>query len=366
MTLTVEPGALIGYAGQLDRARGDVSSIQSYVDKNADGGTGGELIAIARQGHLHAVDVIKNTFTRLSCLLETSSPELRNVAAYYRHTDLVAAARIDHTLSPGVGQCPTPLEYELASNVCKPAPFADPRFPERHLTAPPEQGDPANPLGWMDYLSPSSWATKGFDIIFGFDPIGVMQEKFFGDWEALASMERVLGNCGAALHDLAANIQSGATTMQAMWHGNAGGTAYRYFTDLATAVDALRVPLEEIGAAYRVMAESVWAAGEAVGGVLKGLIDSAVVAGIAAVAGTVTAETGAGLVAGYGIAAIEVANMLRLWGDATKFAQNASAAVLLFRAVIDGALSGLDQVKLPVIGSGIGYDHPLVDGRAHE
>ncbi|OJF12583.1 WXG100 family type VII secretion target [Couchioplanes caeruleus] len=365
MILSVEPSALTSYARQLDRAREDVSTIKAYIAKNAEGGTGGELISIAREGHTHAVEVIDGTFYRLACLLETSSPELDKAADYYQRTDLVAAARVDGTLPPGRGQCPTPLEYELASNVCKPGLFADPRFPESHLKPPPEPENPSNPLGWMDYLSLSSWAAKGCDIIFGFDPIGEMQEKLFGDWEALASMQAVLTNSGSALHDLAANIQSGATTLQSTWRGNAGDTAYRYFTDLATAVDALKDPLNKIGEAYRVMAESVWAAGEAVGGALKGLIDSAVVAGIAAAAGTITAETGVGAVVGYGIAGVEVANMLRLWGEATKFAQNATAAVLLFRSVLTGTLSDLEMVKLPVIGGGAGYDHPLAGAGQH-
>src|SRR3712207_9575406 len=83
-------------------------------------------------------------------------------------------------------------------------------------------------LGWMDYLSPTSWAMKGFDIVLGFDPIGWLQEKFAGDWEALASMHPVLDNTATALHDLALNVQSGATTLHPLWQGNAGDTAYRY------------------------------------------------------------------------------------------------------------------------------------------
>jgi uncharacterized protein YukE len=361
----VQSSALTSYAGQLDRGYQGVKSVQTYVDAYAADGTGGELFALAREGHLHATEAIRNTFTRLSCLLEASVPELRASSAYYKGTDLAAAARIDRALPPGIGQCPTPLEYELASNPCKPALFGDPRFPESHLTAPGEPDNPSNPMAWMDYLSPSSWASKGLGIIFDFDPIAEMQNKLFGDWEALGKMPAVLANTGAALHDVAADVQSGATTLHDYWQGNAGDTAYRYFTDLATGVDALAGPVHAIGDAYRTMADAVWSAGEAVGGALKGMIDAAVIAGIAAAAGTATAETGVGALVGYGVAAVEVANVLKLWGEATKFYQNASAAVLLFRGVLNRCLSDLDSVKLPVLGGGAGYDHPLLGAAAH-
>lgn len=360
MTLTVEPSALSGYARQLDRANEDVEAVLSYVRKHADGGTGGELISIARAGHSHVVEVIEATFNRLGCLLETSSPELNRAAGYYRNSDLAAAIQIDQSLPAAPGRCPGALEYEFTSNPCKPLPFGDVRFPESRLTAPPEPGNPSNSMGWMDYLSPTSWAMKGFDIVLGFDPIAEMQNKLVGDWEALASMQPVLANVGAALHDVALNIQAGATTLNPAWRGNAGDAAYRYFTDLAATVAELGAPIIDIGGAYLVMADAVWAAGEAIGGVLKGMIDSAIIAGVAAAAGTVTAETGVGALVGYGVAAGEAVNILRLWGEATKLYQNATAAVLLFRTVLARTLSDLDQVGLPVVPGGAGYDHPLV------
>ena len=360
MSFSVDPAAVAGFAALIGRAHEDSTSIHSYVGKYAKEGTGGELFQIAHGAHQHATSVIDGTLNRLVCLLETCAPELRSVVTYYQQTDLTAAARIDQTL-PGVyGQCATALEAEFNQIICKPVPFSDAHTPEAQLRPPPEPDNPNNPMAWMDYLSPASWALKACDIVFGFDPVAYMQEKFFGDWEALATMQPVATNAGLALHDLALNIQSGATTLHPMWSGNAGDAAYRYFTDLATAIDNLTGPMAEIGKAYRDMAEAVWAAGEAVGGVLKGLIDAAVIAGIAGVVGTATIETGVGPVVGYAVAGVEIANMLRLWGEATKFYQNASAAVMLFRGIIESQVADLDQVQLPVIGGGAGYDHPLV------
>lgn len=359
MSLAVEPSALTSYARQLDRATDDAAAIKCYLGKYAEDGTGGELIKIAREGHDHAVTELNAVLTRLTAILEASAPELTAAATYYRWTDLAAAANLDRTLPTVAGACPTALEYEFTSTICPPAPFADLRQVTDRLTPPPEPDNPPNSLGWMDYLSPTSWAMKGFDIVLGFDPIGWLQERFAGDWEALASMEPVLGNAACALHDLALNVQSGATTLHPLWQGNAGDAAYRYFTDLATAVTALEAPLKEMGREYRVMADAVWSANEALGGIIKSLIDAAIIAGVSAAAGTATAATGAGAVIGYGVAAFEVANMLRLWGEATRLYQAASAAVLAFRSALDRNLSDLATIVLPALPGGTGYDHPL-------
>ncbi|MFC7530614.1 WXG100 family type VII secretion target [Actinoplanes sp. GCM10030250] len=222
-----------------------------------------------------------------------------------------------------------------------------------------------NRLSWMDYISPSAWIMKGFDLVLGFDPIQEVQNKIFGDWETLARMPEVLDNASTAVHDVAINIQSGATVLQGCWQGNAGEAAYRYFTDLATSVDGLRLPLGEMGAAYRTMADAVWSVGDALGGLLKGMCDAALIAGLAVIGGTATAASGVGLGIGYGIAAIESTIILKHWAEATKLLAYANAAIMGFRAVLNRELSNLDSVKLPVIGGGAGYDHPLAGAGAH-
>jgi hypothetical protein len=108
------------------------------------------------------------------------------------------------------------------------------------------------------------------------------------------------------------------------------------------------------------MAHSVWSAAEMTGNLVKALLDAAIIAGIGLVAGTITAETGVGAIIGYGVAAVEVANMLRLWAKITEFIQTAAMAVNGFVAALDREASGLDAAKLPSLPGGPGYDHPLV------
>lgn len=364
MTLSVEPEALVGFARQVDRAAADVSEIRAYLNRHADVATGGEQIKIAKEAHEHAVQVINGTLNRLACLLENSAPELRAAAGYYRSTDLANAERLDRTLPPAVDRCITALELELANNPCAPANFVDVRDVRGHLDTPGDPDKPANPLGWMDYISPANWLNEVFNHVFGFDPIGRIQSQVSGDWEALANMAPVVDNIGGALHDLAYNVQSGTTTLRPLWHGVAGDGAFRYFTTTANATADLHTPMSAISKAYREMADAVWSAGEALGGVVKSLIDAAIIAGIAAAAGTVTSETGVGALVGYGVAAAEVANMFRLWGEATKLCQQISAAVLVFRAALTRELSDLDTVALPALPDGGRYDHPLAGATA--
>ncbi|MER7455647.1 hypothetical protein [Micromonospora sp. NPDC126480] len=360
MSFFVEPAALVNYARQLDRASDDASAIAGYVGTYAKEATGGELIAIAAEGHRHAVTVISDTLRRLTTLLDASGPELAAAAAYYRQTDLAAAASLDRTLL-GAAPCQpsTAVEQELAAIACPPPSFTDTRDATGHLTPPPEPDAPPNALAWMDYLSPTSWAMKGFDIVFGFDPISWLQERMFGNWETLATMQPVLANTGFALHDLALNTQSGAGSLRQMWQGQAGEAAYSYFTQLANGAAGLRGPLNDIGHEYKVMADSVWSINEALGGVIKGLVDAAIIAGIAAAAGTATSATGIGAVVGYGVAAGEIAYMLKLWAQATQLYQHATAAVLAFRSALAHRIGDLESVKLPAMPGNSGYNHPL-------
>ncbi|CCH19244.1 hypothetical protein [Micromonospora lupini] len=364
MTLSVEPQALVGFARQVDRAAVDVREMRSYLSRYADVATGGEQIEIAKAAHERAVEVIDATLNRLACLLENSAPELRAAAGYYRTTDLANADLLDRALPPADDRCVTALELELANNPCAPENFVDVRDVRGHLDTPGDPVKPANSLGWMDYISPANWVNEVFNHVFGFDPIGRVQSQVSGDWEALATMAPVVDNIGGALHDLAYNVQSGATTLHPVWHGVAGDGAFRYFTTTANATADLHIPLSAISTAYREMADAVWSAGEAIGGVVKSLIDGAVIMGVAAAAGTVTSASGVGAIVGYGVAAAEVANMFRLWGEATKLCQQIAAAVLAFRAILTRELSGLDTVALPALPDGGRYDHPLADATA--
>ncbi|MEV4536251.1 hypothetical protein AB0J82_20900 [Asanoa sp. NPDC049518] len=348
-----------GYARQVTRAAEDTTAVRAYAAPYADAPrVGGDAFKVAQQAHDQAAATIDRTLTRIIALLEESAPELDRAAAYYRRTDVGAAASLDRFLVGGEACPTTAVEIELASNPCVYTTFVDSRDVQSNLRPPGPAETPANPLGFMDLVSPSHWANEAFSVVFGFDPIGRVQQWAFGDWEAFAAMSPVTTNVGDALSAMAYNVQTGAAVLQDVWTGNAGAAAYRFFTDANNAVFTLREPLGNLSHAYSVMAGAVWSMGEALSGVIKALLDAAIIAGVAAAAGTVSAYTVVGPVVGYAVAAGEIANMLRLWGKATALYQGMYAAVLAFQGQIVGELTDLDQMKIPELGGR--YTHPAI------
>ncbi|MEU4626857.1 hypothetical protein AB0G04_43625 [Actinoplanes sp. NPDC023801] len=363
--LMVEPSTLVSFAAQIERASDDVKTVKDYIAKNSQNGIGGEFFSIAAEGHQHAMQQVQVTLSRVIHVLDQSAPELRSAATYYGTTTLEAARQIDSALPEGLKQCPTILEYEISNNPCKYLPFDDSRGPEQYLKPPDDAENPPNKAGIFEYISPSAWILKGLEIIVGRDPVTETQTKMFGDWEAIGRMISVMNNASLAMHDIAINVQSGATALPGLWQGNAGDTAYQYFTDLATAIDELRPAFAAIAEEYRIMTDAVWAAGDALGGVIKAMCDAALLASAAAVGGSATSWTGGGAAIGYGIAAIAATDVLLLWGQAMALFQNVNGVVLAFRSAMNRSVSDLAAVQLPAIGGGSGYDHPLAGQANH-
>jgi hypothetical protein len=84
--------------------------------------------------------------------------------------------------------------------------------------------------------------------------------------------------------------------------------------------------------------------------VLQAIADKAILAGVSAAAGTATAETGIGAVAGYGIAGYLVLDMLKLANRASVIINSAGTVVLgAFGAVVDATAqtSHLSDIPLP-------------------
>jgi hypothetical protein len=103
----------------------------------------------------------------------------------------------------------------------------------------------------------------------------------------------------------------------------------------------------------------VWSACEAATGYIKGMLDAAIIAGISAAAGTITAETGVGAIVGYGVAALEVCRMLDAWAEATKVMTSIYSAVQAGAGLIETQTSRLYRPDLPDLSSYPAYHHPL-------
>jgi hypothetical protein len=83
---------------------------------------------------------------------------------------------------------------------------------------------------------------------------------------------------------------------------------------------------------------------------VQAIVDDLIIAAIAGAAGTVTAESGVGAVVGYGIAAIQVAEALKLVNKASQIINTAGTVVLGgFAGVLEAGAQAnhLSDVPLP-------------------
>jgi uncharacterized protein YukE len=158
---------------------------------------------------------------------------------------------------------------------------------------------------------------------------------------------------------LAYNVQGGAIAVQGAWQGLAADAAYQHFTGLASGVESLVEPLKKISSEFDTIAQGVYNTSEAVTGWVKGMIDAAIIAGIAAAAGTITAETGVGAIVGYGVATLEVAELLDMWAQATAAMNNLYALVQGAIGIIQTQLAFLQHADLPDLAGYGAYQHPV-------
>jgi hypothetical protein len=358
VTFLVQPGALDGYAAQVGRAGDDATSIKDYLlGYKVDSGWDGLLIEAVGDSHVKAMDTARDLGGRVATVLHDSYNGLVAAAGYYRRTDTTAAAAFDATLPGRCATTPSVLEQRWASNPCGPW-FSDSREPSGRLK-PVDDVEYTHPLAVLDNISVSNWALKGFDFVFGFNPLEKVSEFFVGDWQAVAKGGKALGHAAEAFDDLGYNVQGGAIAVHTSWHGMAADAAYAHFTTTASAVEDLVDPLKKISQQFDMIAHGVWSTAEAVTGWVKGMIDAAIIAGIAAAAGTITAESGVGAIIGYGVAALEVCELLDMWAQATAAMNNLYAIVQGAIGIIESQLAILRSTQLPDTSTLDAYQSPF-------
>jgi hypothetical protein len=180
-----------------------------------------------------------------------------------------------------------------------------------------------------------------------------------GEWEAFAKCGIAYRNLASACQDLGVNIQGGEIRIDASWEGNANDAAHAYFSELAAKVGGMRLALEAAADKYSDAARGAWLASNQVKNILEAIIDSAVIAAACTAVGTALIETGAGAVIGYGLAALEVARIIKLLARAGQIIQTAGIVIEGFAGgVMNLANQGGSpaEYRLP----GAAYDHPAV------
>jgi hypothetical protein len=358
VTFSVEPAALDGYAGQVGRAGDDATSIQSYLlGYKIGSGWDGLLIEAVGDSYVRSMDTAAGVSGRVATVLRDSQSGLVASAGYYRRTDNSAAAKLDATMLSLCASAPSVLEQRWGANPCGPG-FADSREPAGRLK-PVDDVEYSHPLAVLDNISVSEWALKGFDFVLGFNPLEKVSDFFIGDWQAVAKGGKAVGHAAEAFDDLGYNVQGGAIAVHAAWQGMAADTAYARFTGTASGVEGLVGPLKKMSEQFDTIAHGVWSTSEAVTGWVKGMIDAAIIAGIAAAAGTVTVESGVGAIVGYGVAALEVCELLDMWAQATAAMTNLYAIVQGALGIIESQLAFLYNVQLPDSSAFDAYQSPF-------
>lgn len=234
--------------------------------------------------------------------------------------------------------------------------------PTRHLTpATHVEEIPENGFyDWtsvLDYFSPSCWL---FEVVKDLTHVDVMEELLApvsGHWEQVSEYGDALNKLSLCLAGTSLNLQEATNALRPEWKGNAADAAFRYFDSAAASIDGYAKVLAALQVQYQEVAKQMWINCEAAKAIAEQILDDALFAAIAITAGTVTAQTGAGPLIGYGLAALKIANMLGKIHEGTK-------VVRVGKALVDGLTSTSEVLSMqmqdirqvPPINAA--YDHP--------
>ncbi|MEU4427562.1 hypothetical protein AB0F81_43640 [Actinoplanes sp. NPDC024001] len=185
-----------------------------------------------------------------------------------------------------------------------------------------------NPLDVFNYVSPAAWINDGIEKATGIDIFGHFTDAIAGEWDAVWKFGEALGNLANCFQELGINIQHGMLELDETWDGNAADAAYQYFSTFAGAVSGQQIDLTQIQENYRQAALGAWQLSNQLGNIMQAIADKFLISAISFAAGSATAYTGVGAVAGYGVAALQVAHMLRLFNDASLKINTAGTVIL--------------------------------------
>ncbi|MEU4219605.1 hypothetical protein [Actinoplanes sp. NPDC026623] len=224
----------------------------------------------------------------------------------------------------------------------------------QYLVAPGEPDDSmtngfANPFDLFNYISPSAWINDLIEKTTGIDIFGYATDAFTGEWAALYKFGDAMASLAQTMQQIGIDIQTGAIKADQTWDGNASDGAYNYFSSLAATVSGQQPALNAAAKGYHDAARGAWQLSNQLGNLLQAIADEAIIMGIAAAAGTATAETGVGAIAGYGVAAYQAVQILKLVNKASQIINTAGTVILAaFGGGMDFAGQGGDLSAMPL------------------
>jgi hypothetical protein len=216
--------------------------------------------------------------------------------------------------------------------------FADGEDPTRYLVAPGEQEEPHDPVTVfeeaVDFIDPGAWVYKSLTELCGLNPIEEVLKFVGGDWRAFARTAHVYESLGRTFESIGWNLKFGNGNIDGYWSGHAADDAWTYIDTIAEQAIQHKAPLEEIARNCRRATDAAYAVARTAGPIGATILDEVMVAGIAAAAGTVSAETGVGAAIGYGVAAVtaikileDADRMFKLMAEADVLIRGAQSAI---------------------------------------
>ncbi len=236
--------------------------------------------------------------------------------------------------------------------------------PTVHLVAPQPVDDSvsagfANVTALLDQVSLSAWLNEAIKGATDYDVIGSVVEPFSGDWEKVSTYGSSLANMSQCLRGIAGNVRVTTTDLDFHWNGNAADAAHLYFTATSRSLTMHADALDRAAKQYQALALDVWHFHEALKGLLQSIVDQGLLFLIYAAAGTALCETVIGAVAGYALAAAELAKLLTTINKAARIVQMANMAFQTGFSTLAGILKEIEDLG-PIPALGVPYDHPMV------
>ncbi|WP_027341543.1 hypothetical protein [Hamadaea tsunoensis] len=227
--------------------------------------------------------------------------------------------------------------------------------PTRHLTA-PTAPQPTAETGYinltqlLDYASPTAWLNTAIADMTGRDVLQTVVQPFAGDWARIGEYGDALTHLAACLGDVAVQTEAHAALLTTRWTGNAAEQAFTYFSDVAAGVSRTSAIMSRAAHRYSELALDVWMIATQLQNLLQSICDQAVLALLEMAAGTALVETGIGAVVGYGLATVQIINILKLITKASTIIQSAATAITMAFAFLAALLKEFGdpgQISLP-------------------
>jgi len=177
------------------------------------------------------------------------------------------------------------------------------------------------------YAGPPTWLNAAIERMTGCDVLATLVQPISGDWECIGRYGDTLGHVAACLGEMAIQVQIHAVEFGQHWSGNASEAAFLYFSDTAAALSRHAAVLQQADQRYTALALDVRQLSEQLQGLLHSIYDQATAALLEMAVGTDLVETGAGAVAGYCLAAVQIAGIHRTIARASAVIQAAAVAI---------------------------------------